>query len=320
MNQPLRVALFGSPTFALPTLELLHRDHDLILVVAQPDKPAGRGNKLTSPPVARWVKDLETKNLGVRLEQPAKLRKNEDFFELIESLNLDVAITAAYGKILPQALLTIPKHGFLNVHASLLPKYRGAAPIQWALINGEKETGVSIMQTEAGLDTGPVRHVKRLELAPHDTALTLFDDLSTLGAEALEEALGRLARGDLPCTPQEDAQATFAPLLTKEDGEIRWDASAREVYNRFRGVFAWPGTWTVHQGKTLKVHELVVQQGVERSRGEAGEVLSVDASGISVATGKGAVLLKTVQPAGKTRMSAHDFANGYGVKAGQSLG
>ena len=319
MNQPLRVALFGSPTFALPTLELLHRDHDLILVVAQPDKPAGRGNKLTSPPVAQWVKDSGAKNLGVRLEQPAKLRKNESFFRLVESLDLDVAITAAYGKILPQALLDIPEHGFLNVHASLLPKYRGAAPIQWALINGEEETGVSIMQTEAGLDTGPVRHVKRLELAPHDTAPTLFEDLSTLGAEALGEALVRLARGNLPCTPQNDEKATFAPLLTKEDGEIRWDSSAREVYNRFRGVMAWPGTWTIHQGKTLKVHEMALQQEGQ-GRGEAGEVLSVDASGVLVATGEGAVLLKTVQPAGKARMSAYDFANGYGVKAGQSLG
>ena len=313
MNQPLRVALFGSPTFALPTLALLHHDHELVLVVAQPDKPAGRGNKLTSPPVAQ-----EAKELGVRLEQPAKLRKNEDFFELIESLDLDVAITAAYGKILPQTLIDIPRHGFLNVHASLLPKYRGAAPIQWALINGEEETGVSIMQTEAGLDTGPVRHVKRLELAPHDTALTLFDDLSTLGAEALGEALDRLARGDLPCTPQEDAQATFAPLLTKEDGEIRWSDRAEEVYNRFRGVFAWPGTWTTRAGKTLKVHEMAMQGG--QGRGEVGEVLSVDASGVLVATGEGAILLKMVQPAGKARMSAYDFANGYGVKAGQSLG
>ena len=320
MNQPLRVALFGSPSFALPVLNMLHRDYDLVLVVVQPDKPAGRGNKLTSPPVAQWVKDSGAKNLGVRLEQPAKLRKNEDFFELVKALDLDVAITAAYGKILPQALLDIPKHGFLNVHASLLPKYRGAAPIQWALINGEEETGVSIMQTEAGLDTGPVRHVKRLELAPRDTALTLFEDLSTLGAEALCEALVRLARGDLPCVSQNDTQATFAPLLTKEDGEIRWDSSAREVYNRFRGVMVWPGTWTTHGGKMLKVHELVAQQGAEQGRGEAGEVLSVDASGILVGTGEGAVLLQTVQPAGKARMSAYDFANGYGVKAGQSLG
>ncbi len=307
----LRVALFGSPSFALPTLDALHQNHELVLVVAQPDKPAGRGNKLTSPSVARRAKEL-----GARLEQPSKLRKNEDFFSLIESLNLDVAITAAYGKILPQTLLDLPKHGFLNVHASLLPKYRGAAPIQWALMNGEKETGVSVMQTEAGLDTGPVRYVERLEIGPFDTALTLFDKLSSLGAKAMTEALDKLAQGDLPCIPQDDDQATFAPLLTKEDGEIRWNESAESIRNRFRGVFAWPGTWTVHGGKTLKVHELDVQEG----RGEVGEVLAVDAEGILVGAGEGVVRLKTVQPAGKARMNAHDFANGYGVKKGQSLG
>ena len=312
----LRVALFGSPSFALPTLDALHQHHDLVLVVAQPDKPAGRGNKLTSPPVAQWFRDAGAKELGVRLEQPLKLRHNEDFFNLVESLNIDVAITAAYGKILPQALLNIPKHGFLNVHASLLPKYRGAAPIQWALINGEKETGVSVMQTEAGLDTGPVRYVERLEIEPFDTALTLFDKLSLLGAKAMTEALERLAQGDLPCIPQDDDRATFAPLLTKEDGEIRWSDSAEAIRNRFRGVLAWPGTWTVHGDKTLKVHQLEARAG----SGEPGEVIMVDAEGILVAAGEDALLLQSVQPAGKARMNAFDFANGYSVKEGQTLG
>lgn len=309
----MRVALFGSPSFALPTLDMLHQEHELALVVAQPDKPAGRGNKLTSPSVA-----VRAKELGVRLEQPAKLKKNEAFLELVASLDLDVAITAAYGKILPQALLEVPEHGFLNVHASLLPKYRGAAPIQWALIDGEKETGVSIMQTEAGLDTGSVRHVKRLEIEPHDTALTLFDKLSLVGAEGMKEALEKLARGALPCELQDDEEATFAPLLTKDDGEIRWGNSAREVYNRFRGVLAWPGTWTTLGDKTLKVHALAVQE--DERRGEAGEVLSVSADGILVATGEGAALLQKVQPPNKPKMNAFDFANGYAVKAGQSLG
>ena len=309
----MRVALFGSPSFALPTLKMLHQEHDLVLVAAQPDKPAGRGNKLTSPPVAKRAKAL-----GVRLAQPPTLRKNEAFAELLTSLDVDVAITAAYGKILPQALLNIPKHGFLNVHASLLPKYRGAAPIQWALINGESETGVSVMQTEAGLDTGPVRHVKRLEIEPHDTALTLFDKLSLVGAEGMREALEKLAAGELPCEPQDDDEATFAPLLTKDDGEIRWRDSAGEVYDRFRGVIAWPGSWTTVGDKTLKVHDLAPLE--DERKGEAGDVLSVSADGILAATGEGAVLLKTVQPPNKPKMNAFDFANGYGVKAGQSLG
>ena len=311
MSRPLRVALFGSPSFALPTLDALHGDHDLVLAVAQPDKPAGRGKRLSSPPVAQRAKAL-----GVRLEQPAKLRKNGEFLELLESLKLDVAVTAAYGKILPQPLLEVPKYGFLNVHASLLPKYRGAAPIQWALINGEKETGVSVMQTEAGLDTGPVRHVKRLEIRPDDTALRLFDKLALLGAEAMREALGKLSSGELPCVPQEEGEATFAPLLTKGDGEIRWGDPAGAIYNRFRGVFAWPGTWTIHRGATLKVHDLTVHPG----RGEAGDVLEISGDGLLVAAGEDAVRLEVVQPPNKPKMDAHSFANGYGVKVGQKLG
>ena len=180
----MRLALFGSPTFAIPTLHVLSKKHEVLLVVTQPDKPVGRGMKLSSPPLAE-----EAKRLGLRLEQPTKLKNNSDFHELVKSLNLDVAITAAYGKLLPQSLLDIPTHGFLNVHGSLLPKYRGAAPIQWALINGETETGISIMQTELGLDSGPIRHVKRYEIQEKDNAITLFENLAHLGAEAIDEAL-----------------------------------------------------------------------------------------------------------------------------------
>ena len=173
----MRVALFGSPSFAVPTLQALNERHDLVLVVTQPDKPVGRGMKVSSPPTAQAAKAL-----GFRLEQPPKLRNNKAFHALLKDLELDVAVTAAYGKILPQSLLDIPQHGFLNVHGSLLPKYRGAAPIQWAIINGETETGISIMQTEAGLDTGPVRHVERLAIKDEDTAESLFFKLAELGA------------------------------------------------------------------------------------------------------------------------------------------
>ena len=308
----MRVAVFGSPAFALPVLDALLAHHEVALVVAQPDKPAGRGHKLTPPPVAQRAREL-----GVRLEQPARLRRNEAFLELMRELDLGVAVTAAYGKILPQALLDIPKHGFLNVHASLLPKYRGAAPIQWALINGEAETGISIMQTEAGLDTGPVRLVKRLEIDPHDTAVTLFDKLSGLGAEALVDALAGLEQGDLPSCPQDDAQATHAPMLSKGDGEIRWLEPAAQIYNRYRGVFAWPGSWTVHDGRVLKVPELTPLPTVQ---GEPGTVVTVSPEGVAVGTMAGAVLLKTVQPAGKPKLPAYDWANGYGIRVGTRLG
>lgn len=309
----MRVALFGSPTFALPVLEVLLARHEVALVVAQPDKPAGRGNKLTTPPVAARAREL-----GVRLEQPARLKRNDAFFDLVRGLDLDVAVTAAYGKILPQQLLDIPEHGFLNVHASLLPKYRGAAPIQWALIHGDTETGVSIMQTEAGLDTGPVRLQRRLELDSHDTALTLFGKLSVLGAEALTDALSKLERGNLPTCPQDDTQATHAPLLGKDDGRVRWHDPAAQIYNRFRGVAAWPGSWTMHSGKTLKVPLLSPAEA--EGHGRPGEVVAVTSEGVVVGSGAGGVLLKTVQPAGKPKMPAADWANGYAVRTGTRLG
>jgi methionyl-tRNA formyltransferase len=306
----MRLALFGSPSFAIPTLHALLEQHEVVLVVTQPDKPAGRGNKLTSPPLAE-----ETKKLGRRLEQPTKLKNNTEFHDLMQALNLDVAITAAYGKILPQSLLDIPKHGFLNVHGSLLPKYRGAAPIQWALINGESETGISIMQTEAGLDTGPVRLVKKLLIEENDTALTLFEKLSRLGAEAMTEALGLLAQNKLPSIPQDNSKASHAAQLEKDDGRIRWQETARQIFNRFRGVIAYPGSWTTVRGDVLKVHEIAIQN----TNGQAGKILAVSKEGVLVGTGEGAILLKTVQPASKPKMLASDWANGYRIAVGEVL-
>lgn len=315
----MRVALFGSPSFAIPTLQALNERHDLVLVVTQPDKPVGRGLKLKSPPAAQAAKAL-----GFRLAQPPKLRNNKAFHSLLEDLKLDVAVTAAYGQILPQSLLDIPRHGFLNVHASLLPKYRGAAPIQWALINGETETGISIMQTEAGLDTGPVRRVERLAIKDEDTAESLFFKLAELGAHALVEALGMLESGSLPSDPQDDNQATHAPMFTKDDGRIRWDESATAIHNRYRGVLAWPGSWTHYKdaahNKVLKVHELEPAPNKGDVTGKPGEILNVSKEGVEVAAAENSVLLKTVQPPNKAKMSAFDWANGYGVKVGQVLG
>jgi methionyl-tRNA formyltransferase len=311
----MRVALFGSPDFALPTLHALNEHFEVALVVTQPDKRVGRGLELRSPPLA-----AAAKHLGLRLEQPSRLKNNAAFHALVKDLNLDVAVTAAYGKILPQSLLDLPEHGFLNVHASLLPKYRGAAPVQWALINGETETGVSIMQTEAGLDTGPVRHVKKLNITPEDTASTLFDKLSSLGAAAILEALELLAAGRLPCHPQDETKATFAPLLTKEDGEVRWTDPATATVNRFRGVVVWPGTWTNFRERTLKIHDLSLTEGDGNKNGAPGMVLKVAKEGVTIATGDGAVILLNVQPPNKAKMPAYDWANGYHLKEGDKLG
>ncbi len=306
----MRLALFGSPSFAIPTLHALREKHEVVLVVTQPDKPAGRGNKLTSPPLAE-----EAKKLGLRLEQSSKLKNNEAFHNLLLELNLDVAITAAYGKILPQSLLDIPERGFLNVHGSLLPKYRGAAPIQWALINGESETGISIMQTEAGLDTGPVKLVKKLAIEESDNALTLFEKLSRLGAEAMVEGLEFLSQNKLPSIPQDDSQASHAPQLEKEDGHIRWQETAKQISDRFRGVMAYPGSWTTFKNDVLKIHDLSVQH----TKGQAGKILAVSKEGVLVGAGENAILLKTVQPASKPKMSAHDWANGYRISVGEVL-
>lgn len=305
----LRVALFGSPAFALPTLEALHDHHRLLLVVAQPDKPAGRGLKLSSPATIGRAREL-----GVASAQPRKLR-DPGFVASLDRLDLDAAITAAYGKILPQTLLDLPRHGFLNVHASLLPRYRGAAPIQWALINGETETGVTIMQTEAGLDTGPIRHQHTTPIGDDDDALTLFGRLALLGAEALLEALALLAQGRLPSRPQDDAAASLAPMLDRDAGRLRWGDPAQAILNRYRGVLAWPGTWFEHRGQPVKVH------GLDRVAvaGPTGTVLAID-DGVTVAAAEGAVRLTEVQPSGRGRMPARAWANGQRITVGDRLG
>ncbi len=306
----MRLALFGSPSFAIPTLHTLSKKHDVVLIVTQPDKPVGRGMKLSSPPLAE-----EAKRLGLRLEQPSKLKNNSDFHNLVKRLNLDVAITAAYGKLLPQSLLDIPTHGFLNVHGSLLPKYRGAAPIQWALINGEIETGISIMQTELGLDSGPVRHVKHYEIQEQDTSITLFENLAHLGAQAIDEALKLLQMNQLPSHTQNDVEATIAPLLSKEDGRIRWEDLSAAIMNRYRGVLAWPGSWTMFRNDTLKILDL------EKSsqNGSQGKILEVSKEGVLVAAFEGSILLKIVQPPNKPKIVAFDWANGYQVKVREEL-
>lgn len=307
----MRVALFGSPAFAIPCLEILNKNHELVLVVTQPDKPVGRGMKLQSPATAN-----EAKRLGLTLEQPSKLKRNEAFHDLLASLELDVCVTAAYGKILPQSLLDIPKHGFLNVHGSLLPKYRGAAPIQWALIKGEHETGISIMQTEAGLDTGPVRHVLKYAIQEEDTALTLFSKLADLGAKALEEALELLQNNNLPLVPQDDALASHSPMLSKEDGLVRWSVGAKAIYNRYQGVKAWPGSASLFKAKPLKIHGM----SLTSASGESGTILSISPEGIVVAAASGSVLLSSVQAPNKPKMPAYDWANGYQIKVGDRFG
>ncbi len=308
MKRRLRLAFFGSPKWAVPVLEALADRHDVVLAVTQPDKPAGRGLKLTESPVA-----ARAKALGIPVEKLRRLRKNADFLRRFRALSPDAAVVAAYGKIIPGEVLEVPRYGFLNIHPSLLPKYRGAAPVNWALIEGETESGVSIMRLDEGMDTGPIYVQERTPIGPDETALELSERLRDQGVALLLGVLERL--DELKPRPQE-GEPSYAPRLTKEDGRIRFEDPAQKIYDRHRGVQPWPGSWFWHQGKRIKVHTLRPETG----EGAPGEVLDVGPNGVLVATGKGAVRLVEVQPEGKRRMSAEAWARGYGVKAGERLG
>lgn len=301
----MKVAFFGSPAFALPVLEALRARFEIVLVVAQPDKPVGRGLKLTPPPVAARAAEL-----GLPLARPRKLRGNAAFAQTLRASGAEVAVTCAYGKILPASLLAVPPRGFLNTHTSLLPKYRGAAPIQWALIQGETVTGTTIMQTDEGMDTGPILLQRALPILPEWTSLELSEALSAQAAALIVEALERL--DDLRPQPQDGAQATHAPLLVKEDGFVRWGDSAREVVGRFRGVAAWPQTTAFFAGQRLKLTGLSVGMG----DGAPGEVLGVDEGGLTVACAQGAVRVAGVQPEAKRAQPAAVWARAQGVGRG----
>ena len=309
MTHPRKVAFFGSPAFALPVLEAIRAEFEVVLIVAQPDKPAGRGNKLTPPAVASYAR---ANNLT--LTQPVKLRKNLEFEGLLRSSGAEVAITCAYGKILPLGLLEVPRFGFLNTHTSLLPKLRGAAPIQWALISGETLTGTTIMQTDPGMDTGPIILQECLEIEPHWTALELSHALSRQASSLIVQALRDV--DTLERVSQDNSKATHAPMLEKEDGEIRWTDSSADIYNRYRGVFAWPGTYTFQGGKRVKVLKLRPLEG----SGKAGEILGLSSEGVIVACGEGAIELLEVQPGNKGKMSALEWFKGFQVNVGNRFG
>ena len=300
-----KVAFFGSPAFALPVLDAVLAAHEVVLVVAQPDKPVGRGLKLTPPPIAARAAEL-----GLLLSQPARLKKNTDFETVLRGSGAEVAVTCAYGKLLPASLLGVPPYGFLNTHTSLLPRFRGAAPIQWALIAGERVTGTTIMQTDPGMDTGPILLQETLDILPDWTSLDLSAALQLQAARLIVQALNTLDS----LTPVAQAgEATHAPMLSKADGDLRWTDSAQTIYDRYRGVYAWPQTSAYLGGKRLKVLELRPAEG----QGPAGEVLEIGADGLRVACGAGAVLLMTVQPEGKKPMAAADWQRGSGLKVGE---
>lgn len=306
---PYRVVFMGTPEFAVPSLDALARTEEVTLVVTNPDRPAGRGRTLTPPPVKR-----EALRLGIPVFQPEKARGPESVAR-IAGERPELIVVVAYGQILPPSILDIPEYGCINVHASLLPRYRGAAPINWAIARGETVTGVTIMKMDPGMDTGPMLHVREMPIGEDDTAETMFPRLSSLGAQALTEALGKLREGTLAETFQDGNLATYAPMIKKEHGRIEWEKPAREVRDLVRGMTPWPSAFTDHDGKTLKILAVSVREG----RGRPGEILSVDRDGIVVACGEGALLLGRVQPEGGRAMSSREYAQGRRVRKGDRL-
>jgi methionyl-tRNA formyltransferase len=308
MDRPLRVVFLGTPAFALPSLEgILRSGADLVAVVCQPDRPKGRGLELIAPPVKQWA--LEH---GRPVLQPEKVKQGR-LKALIEPFAPDVLVVTAYGRILPEDVLAMAPLGAINAHASLLPKYRGAAPIQWAVAKGETETGVTIMQMDSGLDTGDMLLVRRLAIGPEETAGELHDRLAALSGDALAEALPLLLQGALQPRKQDSALATLAPILTKEDGQLDLRRSAAELFNRTRGFYPWPGAVLSLHGKAFKVHRARARPSA--SQAAPGTVVETGDS-LGVQTGDGIYEVLEIQPEGKRRMTAREMLSGHRLAIG----
>lgn len=310
----MKLVFCGTPQFAVPSLErLVAAGHEVQLVVTQPDRPQGRGMELAAPPVKQ-----SALRLGLPVTQPDKIKNNEDFRAQLAGIQPKAIIVVGYGRIIPGWMLHLPHYGNINVHASLLPKYRGAAPIQWAIANGETVTGVTTMKIDEGLDTGDILLKRAMQIRPEDTAVTLAPRLAELGAELLVETLEELKRGIVEPVPQDDSLATVAPILKKEDGLIDFSRSAEEIHNRLRGFQPWPGAYTQFRGKNLKIASARVAESAPRLG--AGE-LRVSADKLLAGCGAGSALeLLQLQPEGKKAMSARDFISGYRPVESERLG
>ncbi|MBN3032560.1 MAG: methionyl-tRNA formyltransferase [Candidatus Saganbacteria bacterium] len=313
----MKLVFFGTPGPAAGILKiLLDAKQDIAAVVTQPDRPKGRGRKVSFSS----VKEIALKS-GLPLEQPDSVKNNPAFKAYLSSLKPDLGVVVAYGRILPQEILGVPKHGFINVHASLLPKYRGAAPIQWALLNGEKETGVTIFKLVEALDAGPVLASQAVPIEDEDNAETLTKKLFDVAGPLLTKTLREIETGADKYLTQDEAQATFAPTLTKESGEIDWRKPAAEIRDRIRALVEWPVAHTFFRGRRLKIFkaELQLLDLVAREK-RPGEIIElVRNEGILVATGRGDLLLSEVQLEGKKRIKAYDLVIGHDVKNGEIL-
>jgi methionyl-tRNA formyltransferase len=312
MSQSLNLVFCGTPRFAVPTLEkLAEAGFQIQLVVTQPDKPRGRGMELSPSPVKQCALEL-----GLQVAQPDKIKNNEEFRSELLSLKPEAIIVVGYGRLIPQWMIDLPPLGNINLHASILPKYRGAAPIQWAIACGDLVTGVTTMKIDSGLDTGDILLQKEIPIEPKDTAETLAPHMAAIGADLMSDTLHGLRAGTVHPTPQDNSKASLAPILRKEDGEIDFRRSAEEICNRLRGFQPWPGAYTNFRGKNLQVWDA---RPLQRFVSEA--EFAVEADRLIVGCGKGTALeLLELQPEGKKRMAARDFLHGYRPQSGEKLG
>ena len=312
----MRIVFLGTPDFAVPTLDrVFQAGHEVAAVVTQPDRAKGRGQKVAPPPVKETAL-----RLGIAVHQPERIRTPE-MAGLLASLKPDAMVVVGYGKIIPQAIIDIAPHGIVNVHASLLPKYRGAAPVQWAIARGETETGVTTMRIDAGLDTGDILLQRATAIGPEETASELAARLATIGADLLVATLAGLDCGGIHPRPQDSAQATFAPVLKKEDGRIDWTRPAREIVDRIRGFSPWPGCHTHLRGKVLEIPRARVVCGAGGSACLQPGSLHPIRSRLVVTCGEGTALeILEAQLEGRKRMSAADFQNGYHLRENELVG
>ncbi len=309
-----RVVFCGTPAFAVPCLIATSDVADVVGVVCQPDKPAGRGLELTEPPVKR-----EARVRGWPVHQPTKMRDGS-FAAWLREQRVDCAVVVAYGRILTADALSAPRLGCVNVHASLLPRHRGAAPIHWSILRGDDRTGVCLMQMDEGLDTGPVLSARETVINIDETSDQLAERLSALGATILREELPRFAAGELVATPQDPAGATLAPLLTKDMARIDWKRSAREIHDQVRGLRPWPGASTHIGARRLMVQRTTIADAPALIAGAPGEVVSVARDRMWIATGRGAIALLGVQLEGKKPVGVREYLAGHPVRVGTVLG
>lgn len=308
----MKVVFMGTPDFAVPVLEALIKNHNVVAVVSQPDKPKGRGKKLQPTPVKAVA---EANNIPVY--QPERI-KDDEFIDFLETIEADIYVVVAYGQLLSQRILDIPKYGCVNVHGSLLPKYRGAAPIQWSIINGEEKTGVTIMYMVRKCDAGDMILKREIEIAPEDTYETLHDKMAPVGAEALIDALNLIEKGEVKAEKQDNSLSCYASMITKDMGIIDWSKSSKEIKNKIRGFNPVPAAYTKYGDDVLKIFKADIVEGYEN--GEIGEILVVDKKhGFTVKTGDGAIMITEIQAKGGKRMNCADYMRGHQIEVGKIL-